>query len=288
MPLRPIALRAGFAITAADVIGASAYSPAIVKNAPMQVAISDPLPEGCDAIVPFDAVVRHGPLVEITEPAASGEGVRLPGHDLSMGFVIADRPTQITPTLQLILVCAGIERVEISSPTVFVASGEAAAAQWLSAQFAALGCRLAGAESEDEAHLVIRWATEDSLKLACSPGETGFVRATLRGQTEIIMPRRFDGLVGIFLLLALPVVQALTGGSQRMVARPLVRKIASTVGLTEVALLKSVGDGYLPLCAGEITLSALAAADAMAIVPPESEGFAKGALVGAVPFNGIL
>jgi molybdopterin biosynthesis enzyme len=281
-------LRAGFAVKAEDVVGASAYSPAILRNAPIQVGAHDPLPEGCDAIVPFDAVLRHGSFVEITEPAAPGEGVRLSGHDLSLGLVIADRHTQITPTLQLILACAGIERVEIFSPMVFIDPGEPAAVQWLSAQCGGLGCRLAGAGGEDAAHLVIRWATDDSLRLACNPGETGFIQAISRGQTEIMMPRRFDGLVAIFLLLVLPVVQAFTGQVRRTVARPLVRKITSMVGLTEVALLKSVGDGYLPLCTGEITLSALAAADAAAIISPESEGLAKGALVRAIPFNGTL
>ncbi len=288
VPLRPTALRAGFAINAADVVGASAYSPVTLKDAPIQVAASESLPDGCDAIVPLDAAVKRGRLVEIAESAAPGEGVRLTGHDLSMGSLIADRGTLITPTLQLILACAGIETVEISSPTVFIAPGAPAAADWLSAQFTSLGCRLADDKGRDDAHLVINWAIEDGPILACGPGESGFIRATSSGQAEIMMPGRFDGLVAIFVLLVLPVVEALTGRAQPLVARPLALKITSMVGLTQVALLKSVSSGYLPLCVGEITLSALAAADAIAIVPPESEGLAKGGLVGAIPFNGTF
>jgi molybdopterin molybdotransferase len=288
VPLRPIALREGFAINAADVVGASAYSPVRLRDGPIQVAISEPLPDGCNAIVPFDAAVKRGCFVEIAESAAPGEGVRLTGHDLSLGFLIADRGALVTPTLQLVLACAGIETVEISSPTVCIAPGAAAGTDWLAAQLITRGCRLAGDRGRDEAHLVINWAIEDRPILACNPGQTGFIRTTSGAQIEIVMPQRFDGLVAIFVLLVLPVVAALAGRAQPMAARPLSGKVTSTVGLSEVVLLKSVDGGCLPLCVGEITLSALAAADAFAIVPPESEGLAKGALVWAIPFNGTV
>jgi molybdopterin molybdotransferase len=284
VPMRPLALRSGLAIQAADVVGASAYSPALLKGMPVEVAAGAALPEGCNAILPLDAAIHRGDFVEIAESAAPGEGVRLAGHDLSAGVLIANRGTLITPTLQLVFACAAIETVEISAVTVTIAPGVAASVAWLSAQLTALGCTLTCDDCRDDVHLAINWAVDDRPVLACNPGDTGFVVA--RGsRTEITMPVRFDGLVAIFMLLVRPIVEALLGQSQPPVLRPLARKITSTVGLTEVVLLKCVDERYMPLCVGEITLSALAAADAIATVPPDSEGLPKGAMVAATPFT---
>ena len=59
------------------------------------------------------------------------------------------------------------------------------------------------------------------------------------------------------------------------------RKIASGLGMSEIALLRLTRDGLLPLACGDLTLSAIAAADHWLAVPPESEGFPPGELVEA-------
>jgi molybdopterin molybdotransferase len=285
VPMRAVALRSGLAIRAADTVGASAYSPVLLKGVPTEVAAGAALPEGFNAVLPLDAAIHRGNLVEIAESVAPGEGVRLVGHDLRAGVLIAHRGTLVSPTLQLVLACAGIDTVEISAPIVAIAPGFSASVAWLSAQLTALGCVLTGDNCRNDVHLAINWAADDRPVLACNPGETGFVVATPGGRAEITMPVRFDGLVAIFVLLVRPVVEALMGQSQPPVMRPLARKIASTIGLTEVVVLKGVDDRYMPLCVGEITLSALAAADAIASVPPDSEGLPKGAMVAATPFT---
>ena len=59
------------------------------------------------------------------------------------------------------------------------------------------------------------------------------------------------------------------------------RKIVSGLGMTEIALFRRKPEGLLPLGCGDLTLSAIAAADHWLAVPAESEGFAAGELVDA-------
>ena len=66
-----------------------------------------------------------------------------------------------------------------------------------------------------------------------------------------------------------------------MIARPLARKVSSLIGSTELALFAIVEGRFEPLCVGEVTLAALARADAAALLPPGSEGFAAGASLSA-------
>ncbi len=61
--------------------------------------------------------------------------------------------------------------------------------------------------------------------------------------------------------------------------RSLTRKIASSVGVAQLALLQSVENGWTPLCVGEATLSQVLRANAYMVVPEGSEGMAEGASV---------
>jgi hypothetical protein len=62
---------------------------------------------------------------------------------------------------------------------------------------------------------------------------------------------------------------------------PLQRKIASTVGITEIVLLEQIEDFWMPLSVGDMPLETIARADAWLAVPAASEGFAVGAPVDA-------
>ncbi len=50
-------------------------------------------------------------------------------------------------------------------------------------------------------------------------------------------------------------------------------------------MLKAVDGNWLPLAAGDLPLGANASADAWLIVPGESEGYAAGTPVGALPLR---
>jgi molybdopterin biosynthesis enzyme len=66
-------------------------------------------------------------------------------------------------------------------------------------------------------------------------------------------------------------------------AGPLLRKAASALGLSDLVLLTSEGTGWRPAPPGSVTLAALAAAHAFAVLPPDSEGLAEGATLSATP-----
>ncbi len=98
-----------------------------------------------------------------------------------------------------------------------------------------------------------------------------------------LVPDRLEAALAIWLMLLRPCLDRLTGTppAEAAIRGPLTRKIASTVGLTEVALLRRTPAGLEPVAVADLTLSAVAAADAWLAVPPNSEGFAAGATVEA-------
>jgi molybdopterin molybdotransferase len=73
----------------------------------------------------------------------------------------------------------------------------------------------------------------------------------------------------------------LSGRSGPEVATPvrLVRKIASSVGVAEVVLVRRSRDGVEPIAAGCFPLHTLAQADGWVLIAPEREGFPPGATV---------
>jgi molybdopterin biosynthesis enzyme len=62
---------------------------------------------------------------------------------------------------------------------------------------------------------------------------------------------------------------------------PLARKIASGVGIAEIVLLERNQDMWIALAVGELSLEAIARAEAWLVVSGGSEGFAAGAPVDA-------
>jgi molybdopterin molybdotransferase len=62
---------------------------------------------------------------------------------------------------------------------------------------------------------------------------------------------------------------------------PLARKIASTVGIAEIVLLERNGEAWMPLAVGDLSLEAIARADAWLVVSGGAEGFAVGMPVDA-------
>ena len=60
------------------------------------------------------------------------------------------------------------------------------------------------------------------------------------------------------------------------------------IGTTDCVLLDRTPQGWQPLASGEITLAALAAGDAFALMPPESEGVPAGQPIAATPLDAML
>jgi molybdopterin molybdotransferase len=82
--------------------------------------------------------------------------------------------------------------------------------------------------------------------------------------------------------LGLPVLDRLSGRQPREATiLPLARKLASSVGIAEVALLERNNGSWVPLAVGDLPFQAIIKASAWLAIPGNSEGFAAGTPVGA-------
>jgi molybdopterin molybdotransferase len=117
--------------------------------------------------------------------------------------------------------------------------------------------------------------------IALQPGRTAAVG--WNGETPVIaLPGAPDQALAVWWTLGLPALGRLTGLSpQQPITLPLARKIASSVGLVEIVLLEKTEGRWMPLALGELSLDAIARADAWLAVPDGSEGFAAGTSVDA-------
>ena len=117
--------------------------------------------------------------------------------------------------------------------------------------------------------------------IALQPGRTAAI-GRIANTPVIALPGASDQALVGWWTMALPVLGRLSGGEPRqMTTLPLARKIASGVGIAEIVLLKKIGETWMPLAIGDLSLDAIARADAWLAVPGGCEGFAAGTPVDA-------
>jgi len=279
MPPVSEALRAGLAVAALDLVGASSGTPVLLAD-PARIVPGGALPPGTDAVLPEDGTDAAAGWSEAIRPVSPGDGVRRMGHDGRAGEVIARAGTRLAPRHILIAVQAGIARVAVRQPRVAMALDGPARTAFARGWLSALGARVV----EGPADLTLRPATDHAPCLALAPAETAWLA---RSDTGLVLtvPARFDGMVSACLGLALPALAGLAGAAPPARTLPLARKLTSTVGLSELVLLAEDSGRWRPQPAGLVTLSGLAAATAFALLPPDSEGLPAGAPLSATPFD---
>jgi molybdopterin biosynthesis enzyme len=117
--------------------------------------------------------------------------------------------------------------------------------------------------------------------IALQPGRTSAV-GRLGKTPVVVLPGAPDQALAAWWTLALPVLDRLSGRRRRKTVNlPLARKIASSVGIAEIVLLERKQDRWATLAVGELSLEAIACAEAWLVVPGGSEGFAAGSPVDA-------
>lgn len=283
-PVAAVALRSGFAVASLDLVGASSHSPVPLPGEPTRVRIGDALPKGCDAVLDPAAVARQGAMWLAFEAPHPGCHARLAGHDLASRAVILPAGSCIAREAVLAFRMAGVAEVKVRRPVVALDHPDAAILEWLAGRLADHGAAIARpGEAPD---LVLRAAVDEMPRIALRPGEGAWIAA---GAPPVIdLPGRFDGAFAALFALALPALDHLMGVEACRIARPLRRKISSGIGAAELALLAFAEGGFEPLCVGEVTLGALACADAVALLPPGSEGLAPSASLSARPLAGSM
>ena len=312
VPRRSIALRAGFAVSAAAVVGASAYAPVFLQAPPKRVEVGEELPDGADAVLLPDALVEGPGLVEVVAGAAPGEGVRREGEDAAAGARLREAGDRLRAIDIPILGAAGIDTVVIREARVaLIASpGTEAGADFVEGLVTAAGASVVRpdisrhpdltvqlAESEGDLAVIlandaIRAAALDvfgaqgtlvARGLALRPGET-MACGLLGGRIILVLPTRLESALAATLSLVLPCLDHLMAANDAPnagFAGRLTRKIASSIGMAEIALLREVTDGLEPVAVGDLPLFALAQAQAWLAIPPESEGYPAGTWVRA-------
>jgi molybdenum cofactor synthesis domain-containing protein len=114
--------------------------------------------------------------------------------------------------------------------------------------------------------------------LGARPGHSaGF--GTVEERPVVLVPGQAADALACWLLLARPALRRLSAMAPPPPRRArLGRKIASAIGLAEVVLLRRGRESEVvePLATGTLPLAAMAAAEAVLVVPPASEGYEAG------------
>jgi molybdopterin molybdotransferase len=313
-PPRDIAAVDGWALRAGDLVGASSYSPLPLGKSPVWVEAGDAMPETCDCVADSDSVDQTGPMFQVIAEAIPGQGVRRAGGDIAAGTIVVEAERRILPRDLLIARAGGMTALKVRRPRVRVvnvpASGEA-----VTAQLIAESARKAGAEvftietTGRDADSIAQALDAGGCDLLLTTGGSGVGRTdatvtTLAQRGELIahgiaiepgrttavgrvgntpfiaLPGAPDQAFAAWWTLAIPVLDRLSGRRPRTTLNlPLARKIASSVGIAEIALLQRKQGAWSVLAAGDLSLGSIARAEAWLVVPGGSEGFAAGAPV---------
>lgn len=312
LPPHAIALRDGFAVQSDETSDASSYAPAIRAGEPVFVNAGERLPDGCDAVALPDTVIVQGGQSQIVAPVAPAEGVLPAGADASASQLLCRAGARLEPRSFAILRAAGIARITIRQPRIRVVATNdndaiiTACADMLASLIAAEG-GLVSHESSDNLQSAFGDASADAIiavggtgmgrndgavtalahagevafhGIALSPGETAAI-GMIAGRPVLLFPGKIDATLACWLTLGRTLLARLTGASQEYMTNPatLSRKIASSIGMTDMVLVLRESEKAEPLASGYWPMHALARANGFVAVPPESEGYPAGASV---------
>ena len=287
VPVAPMALQDGWAVAAAETLGAGPYAPVLLAAAPARIVPGELLPPGTDAVLPAFALVQDGPFAQVLEPVAPGEGVRLPGEAVAAGTTLRRAGERLAPRDLPALAECGIVAVAVRVPRVGWA-GDAALRPLFAALLAAEGAEWDDGEQPD---LVLLAGGPEALDgplllhgLGARPGmAVGLGRHG--GRPALLLSGRAEEALAAWYLLGRPALRHLAGAPPPVPVRArLARQLASSVGLLEIVPVRLRGpDLAEPLAVGALPSGLLAAADALLLVPPGVEGYEAGNAVDLQP-----
>jgi molybdopterin molybdotransferase len=319
LPAAAIALRDGWAVRSDSISDAGPYAPVTLMPPPKFVEIGAPLPPNTDAILPPDAVSMRAGMAETTASALPGDGVLGAGADAAAGQILRRAGERLRTTDFALLRAIGVSHVCVRVPclvvitaNVFIDAVDDTAAPLIARDIEAVGGTpqiVRGASDgtpaledalaksqQGDAVVVIggtgagrhdasvctlaRLGTVHVHGVGLVPGETAALGA-LGTRPVLILPGRLDAALAAWLVLGRHLMMRLTGCDGPDAGTPvhLARKIASTVGMADVVLVRRCENGIEPIASGYFPLHALAEADGYVLVAPEREGFPPGATV---------
>lgn len=313
LPAGREALRDGFAIDSAAIAGASPYAPVPLPSRPAWVEAGERLPARTDAVLPPEGLAEHGAV----EDLAAREGTREAGEDLAADACLLAAGERVGPLHLLTLAMAGLDMVAVRTPRLrLVATGtptpdgsspllaaliadrggateRVAVPDEVEAIAAAIGAGAADAvlvlggsgygRTDRSAEGLARAGRIRAHGIALRPGETA-VLGEAEGRPVLVLPGRPEAALAAFLALGAPLLARLAGTAEAPGSpTPLLRKIASAIGLAEVVFVRRHPEGAEPLGGFELPLRQLLRADGFVLVAPEREGHPAGERVEVRP-----
>jgi len=304
----------GYAVRAADTIGAGGYSPLGPASA-VVVPAGRPLPPGTDAVVPVEAV-QPAPDggIEVTAPLAEGEGVERAGRRLSRGAPGIDvtgrplRPEQLGLLAELgagtvfvfarprvRLAVRGAKPPDADSLTPMLRGliardgGVLAPGQGAADLIVMAGRSGVGVDDDGAARLAADGGWLDLHGLALRPGGSAGL-GWLGGVPVLLLPGEPLACLTVWELLAARLLRRLAGRAD-LSCHPAAgvlagRKFVSRIGSVDVVRVRLVSGRAEPIGSLEGGgLAAAARADGFVVIPAAREGYAPGEAV-TVHFHG--
>jgi molybdopterin molybdotransferase len=115
----------GYAVRAADSIGASDYNPILLNLAgpPMPVSVGDAIPEGTDAVVAVEHTRSDAGMIELVTAVAEGDGIERRGDDVAAGTILLPAGRLVRPADAALLKAVGVTTAAVvRRPVVRVAA----------------------------------------------------------------------------------------------------------------------------------------------------------------------
>jgi len=308
VPMRPsaaLALRDGWAVSAALTQDASPYAPALLPAA-IRIDSGAPMPAGTDAVAAIDAI--RAERAEAIAAVTAGEGVLLPGVDADGRTVILQAGCALHPLAAAALAAAQVKRARVREPRLCVLRVRSdpildAAAHWVAHAIEMQGgvavidpgMRLeeaadadaivaiggTGSGCDDAAvSTLARLGNVEAHGIALSPGETSAF-GMIGVRPVLLLPGRLDAAVAVWMLLGRRMLTRLALGREgsRGVGGRLTRKVASNLGLAEFVPVRWREGEVEPLGSGYLSLQALGRSDGWILVAADREGYPEGSEV---------
>jgi molybdopterin molybdotransferase len=317
IPTADCAATDGFAVCAADSVGAGAYNPLMVSA--VNIETGEPMPPQKDAVVPFDQAEPDGSgSATLLEPIVAGANVDRRGTVAGAGMLLTEAGTLLTSRHLGILALGGFDRVSVvHRPKVrLVIAGGTRSDQAIDGNGPMLRALIArdggvvveadlaegfgagadivviaggtGRGGHDRSAATLAAAGSlDIYGIALIPGDTAGFGHSTGGVPVMLLPGSPAACLWNYELFAGRAIRRLGRRNPELPYRSsrvsTARKIVSPIGMTEICAIRRLLDDKVEPVASfaGCGLMAAVAADGFVIVPAASEGYPAGAAIKA-------